>query len=368
MSRAEAADLAYRDSLNTLVRKVLVISLALGCPSIIAMIFVLGPSDPVVRWAYPPLLVHLLVYAWVLIFRPERAVPFSRMTLVLLESAWVVAMVLRVRTGPLEEAWAGLFPTFFMALVIFVIVGFLFFGTRVALLNAGGVVGAVVVGTLVAFLPVEGGSAYLLPMMRFALAMVVVSLLLHVLSRAKAGLALAVAAAQRATEEALEMRDMAYLDSLTGVANRRRLVEELSFQSSRALPDHPVAVVYFDLDRFKAINDEHGHTVGDDVLCKVAEVCVAEVRHRDVVGRLGGEEFVIVSPGTDYPNALQLAERLRATLPAELRRTMGVPVTASFGVTMLQLGESASHVLDRVDGLMYEAKNRGRDQVSGAVA
>ena len=66
------------------------------------------------------------------------------------------------------------------------------------------------------------------------------------------------------------MRDMAYLDALTGVANRRRLVEELSFQSSRALPGHPVAVVYFDLDRFKAINDEHGHAVGDRILAEVA--------------------------------------------------------------------------------------------------
>ena len=84
MSRAQAVDVAYRDSLNTLVRKVLVISLALGCPSIIAMIFVLGPSDPVVRWSYPPLLVHLLVYAWVLVRassnKPELVVVVESMT------------------------------------------------------------------------------------------------------------------------------------------------------------------------------------------------------------------------------------------------------------------------------------------------
>lgn len=363
----DGLDLAHRDSLSSLIRRSLLISIALGCPSIVAMIVVVGPTDPVVRWTYPPMLVHLLVYAWVLAFRPERAVAFSRVTLVVFETAWVGAMVVSVHTEPVAQAWEGLFPTFYVGLVIFLIVGFLFFGSRAALVNAGGVVAAVVVATLVAFGLVPGGGRHVLPLLRFALALVVVALLLHVLSRAKARLALAVAAAQRATEEALQMRDMAYLDPLTGVANRRRLVEELSFQSSRAIPDHPVAVVYFDLDRFKSINDEHGHTVGDEVLCTVAEVCVAEVRHHDLVGRLGGEEFVIISPGTDYPAALQLAERLRATLPTELRRVMGIPLTASFGVTMLQLGESASAVLDRVDGLMYEAKNRGRDQVSGAL-
>lgn len=366
-SREEWFDGLFRDSLNALLRRVMVIALVLGVPTIIFLFIALAPDDPVVAWTYPPLLAFLLTYAWVLLRRPEHTVRFSRIALIMCETVWVAMLYYRLVTGPdITAAWHGLFPTWLLSHVIFLLVGFLVFTNRQALVNAAGVMVAVVGAGLAGLLP-RGGEEHVLDLLRFGLYLTFIALLLQVLSRAKARLAVAVSAAHQATIEAHQMRDMAYLDPLTGVANRRRLIEELTFQADRAAPDHPVAVVYFDLDRFKSINDTFGHAVGDDVLCRVAQVASRVVRQDDVVGRLGGEEFVIVAPGTGHDRALQLAERLRSVLPQEVGEPLGVQVTASFGVVTLRPGESATAVLTRVDGLMYEAKSGGRDRVAGAL-
>lgn len=364
---APGPDGTYQVALSDLVRRVHVVALAVGLPALVVMFLILGPRDPMVRWGYPPIAVLLVTYAWVLLRRPARAVTFSRATLVALEAVWVAGIAVRVRTAEdVDATWLSLFPTYFMVVVLFLVLGFLFFGPRGALTNAAGLTVGVVGAGVVALLVTDGGEPYALPVVRFGVALAVLAVFLHVLARAQGRLALAMLAAQRAAEEALQMRDMAYLDALTGIANRRRLVEELSHQSTRTGPAHPVAVVYFDLDRFKQVNDRLGHAVGDEVLCRVATLAASLVRRDDVVGRLGGEEFVVVAPGSSYESGLRLAERLRAALPAEVGGDLGVSVTASFGVTMLQPGETASSVLDRVDGLMYEAKAAGRDRVTGA--
>ncbi|WP_250444753.1 GGDEF domain-containing protein [Actinotalea sp. C106] len=358
-------DAIHQENLTDLLRKVLVIGLLLGLPTIVAVIVVAGPTDPLVGRVYPPLVVYLAVYAWVLLRRPSHAVAFSRVTLTLIQAVWVVVMVYRLRSAQDAAAgWASLFPTTFMGLIIFVLVGYLVYDTRRALVNAAGVVAVVTVAGAVALLSVAGGDAYLVDLLRYAVYLCFVALLLHVLARAKARLGLALAVAQQATAEAHEMRDMAYLDALTGVANRRRLVEELTFQAQHVSPEHPVAVLYFDLDHFKQVNDEHGHAVGDHVLTTVAEVASRVVRQGDLVARVGGEEFVIVAPGTSHERAVQVAERLRAVLPDEVGLAVGTRITASFGVVALHPAEPAVAVLTRVDALMYHAKVGGRDRVT----
>ena len=365
--RPERLEPVYRDNLHALVRKAVVVAIAVGSPTIAAAIVVAGPKDPVVQWGYPPLLVYLAVYAWVLLRRPQHVVTFSRVTLVLLDVAWFVGMVVRARAGEdVSAGWHALFPTILMGLVVFEVVGFLFFSPRGALVHAGGVAAGALAAGLIGMVPRADGMRHLVDLGRYCVFLVVIALLLHVLSRAKARLAVAVSAAEHAEGEALVMRDMAYRDALTGLANRRRLVEELTFQSARVEPDFPVAIVYFDLDLFKQVNDVHGHAVGDDVLRAVAGVAGALVRQVDLVARLGGEEFVIVAPGTGVDRARQLAERLRVLLPEEVRQAAGVPVTASFGVVALRKGEAADAALDRVDVLMYEAKQTGRDRVVAA--
>ena len=366
---ADLLESLHRDNINTLVRRVLAIAVAVGSPTIASAIVVAGPSDPVVRWGYPPMLAYLAVYAWVLLRRPRQVIAFSRITLLVFDAAWFAGMIVRLRIADdSTSGWSSLFPTIFMGLVIFEVVGFLFFSPRGALLHSGVLALAVVAGGVIGWATQLHPSTHLIDLLRYAVFLIVIALLLYVLSRAKARLALAVAAAQQASDEALVMRDMAYRDALTGVANRRRLVEELTFQAGRVADDYPVAIVYFDLDLFKQINDVHGHAVGDEVLRAVAAVAGRLVRQVDLVARLGGEEFVIVAPGTGIGRAEQLAERLRRVLPEEVERAAGAPVTASFGVVALHHGETADAALTRVDSLMYEAKTSGRDRVVASVA
>ncbi len=361
----------YRESLNALLRTVLMVALVVGCPVIVLMIVLIGPSDPVVARGFPPLVLYLAVFGWVLLRRPDLTIGFSRVSLVLAEAAWVASFWYRLSaTADVDAGWAALFPTSFMGLVVFLVVGFLVLDTRHALVNAAAVLTGVLVVGLWSLLTTEGGSGYALDLARYVIYLLVIASLLHVLSQAKARLAVAtaeakeaVARAREATAEARQLREIAYLDPLTGVANRRRLIEELTHQAERVGPDRPVAVVFFDLDEFKAVNDAHGHIVGDEVLCHVADLTARTVRQDDLVARLGGEEFVVVAPGTDRTAATRLANRVRAGLPEHTAQRAGIAVTASFGVVMLRRGELANEVLERVDRLMYDAKTAGRDRV-----
>jgi diguanylate cyclase (GGDEF)-like protein len=350
--------------MDDLGRRVLAFGVVCGVPLMLALAVARAEEDPVVRWAYPPVMVYLLVFAWVLVRRPARAAAMTRTSLLILDVVWLLAITVRLDgAGDATEGWAQLFPMSFMGIVVFVAIGFLDRSVRLAVLHAGVLVGLAVATTLAGLLRLPGGEAYVVDLLRYAVYLVVLVVVLTVMSRWRERVAEAVEDARHAQAAAVGLRDMAYLDELTGIANRRRLVEELSHQADLVGPGHPVSVVYFDLDRFKAINDTLGHAVGDHVLRVVADVASRVVRDLDVLARLGGEEFVVVLPGSDAGQAVQLAERLRRTLPDELEVGVGVRLTASFGVTDLRPGESATSVLGRVDMLMYRAKNDGRDRV-----
>jgi len=154
-------------------------------------------------------------------------------------------------------------------------------------------------------------------------------------------------------------------DSLTGLPNRRALElagqRELAACRRRACA---LAVVAMDLDQFKQLNDAHGHAAGDLVLAAAAGVFAAGLRSSDLVGRLGGEEFLAVLPERDADRALEIAERLRLRLEALRVNFEGQPlgVTASFGVAALSdNGEGWSELLRRADRALYEAKRAGRN-------
>ncbi|MFW6434741.1 MAG: diguanylate cyclase [Halovenus sp.] len=126
--------------------------------------------------------------------------------------------------------------------------------------------------------------------------------------------------------------------------------------------DSPLALVMFDLDHFKAINDAHGHETGDEVLRALAGLVQANVRNADTVARWGGEEFMILLPETGLAAAGQLAEKLRECVEAH-RFPEGIPVTASFGVGALYAGDTRKALLRRVDDALYRAKHGGRNRV-----
>jgi two-component system cell cycle response regulator len=167
----------------------------------------------------------------------------------------------------------------------------------------------------------------------------------------------------------------AMVDSLTGLANRRRLEEALRAELARAARFHdPVCLVLADLDDFKRVNDTYGHAVGDDVLKEFAEALRGTVRESDLAGRWGGEEFALVLVNTDAAGGARLAERARQAIAG--RRVVApdgslVGVTASFGVAAAAGGEDVAGMLAAADSALYAAKGAGKDRVvvaDGAVS
>ena len=168
-------------------------------------------------------------------------------------------------------------------------------------------------------------------------------------------------------EQALErQRRMAATDPLTGLANRRGLVGGLPGLSPWGA-DPVLGVVVLDLDHFKAVNDQHGHLVGDQVICTVADAVRLTVRQGDVVARLGGEELAVVSV-LDPAGLSDLAERIRravqtAGTPWGVTVSVGVAWTPWTGHSEQDLTEQVWSLVDRADDLMYEAKRTGRNRV-----
>jgi diguanylate cyclase (GGDEF)-like protein len=187
------------------------------------------------------------------------------------------------------------------------------------------------------------------------------------LSLAVLGASLAMAILAAAVADVIDdLRREREVDHLTGVFNRRGFEDRISGPLRKG--QHSLVVC--DIDRFKSINDTHGHDIGDIVLQAVARELNRSVRKRDIVGRLGGEEFAVFLPDTDAAEAHECAERLRAAVAQCSFDQPGVaPVTASFGVATQATGEAWTPLYKRVDARLYEAKRSGRNRtVSDATA
>jgi two-component system cell cycle response regulator len=158
---------------------------------------------------------------------------------------------------------------------------------------------------------------------------------------------------------------LAQTDALTALYNRRHTSTALELEVARTNRyGATLSVVMCDIDHFKSINDGFGHNAGDEVIRRVAGVLLPSIRRIDVAGRWGGEEFVVLLPGTAASGAAVVAERIRAAIEA-LGRLEGGPdrVTVSVGVAEHQRGKSAIELIDRADKALYFAKQRGRNRV-----
>lgn len=166
--------------------------------------------------------------------------------------------------------------------------------------------------------------------------------------------------------QGLELRRLATIDMLTGVLSRRAFRDQAARAVALALRHrHELACIALDVDHFKAINDAHGHAVGDRVLVEIAACCQGELRGSDIFGRLGGEEFAIVLPHAGKTDALAVAEKLRAAVAREPVDTPAGPiaVTASFGVALFdRLSSDLDTLLERADAAVYSAKGEGRNR------
>jgi diguanylate cyclase (GGDEF)-like protein len=163
----------------------------------------------------------------------------------------------------------------------------------------------------------------------------------------------------------IHIRNLMLTDPLTGVANRRGLDERLSMEMARQLRyGQPLSIIMADIDWFKRVNDIYGHTMGDAALQAFACALSDSLRVTDFVARYGGEEFVLLLPNTGAEEGVALAERLREATKLLRFEQSDLSLTASFGVTVAQPGESMAEVLSRADEAMYQSKSASRDRVT----
>ena len=159
------------------------------------------------------------------------------------------------------------------------------------------------------------------------------------------------------------IHQISQLDPLTGIYNRRSISQNLNTIQE---DEHNYALVLLDLDHFKQINDNYGHDVGDRVLKQVAKILSANLRDHDVVGRFGGEEFILILQEKELIHALEIAERCRKEIEKEtvhVTEQESVHISASFGIAMSEKHLSKEAVIRLADEALYYAKANGRNQV-----
>ena len=165
----------------------------------------------------------------------------------------------------------------------------------------------------------------------------------------------------------LELERQAHIDYLTGINNRRHFMTLANNELKRdKRHHHDLSLLMFDVDHFKAINDQYGHQVGDLVLQKLVIECRGHLRTEDIFGRIGGEEFAVLLPETRIEAAIEIAERLRmitANTFLVLENGKSLHVTISVGVTSCSCIDDIDLLLSQADKALYNAKNSGRDKV-----
>jgi diguanylate cyclase (GGDEF)-like protein len=169
-----------------------------------------------------------------------------------------------------------------------------------------------------------------------------------------------------------ELERLARFDTLTGLMNRRTVLEKLDeWIAHQDRYGGALSVLMLDLDHFKQVNDNHGHAAGDTVLATSAQLLVENTRRADAVGRHGGEEFLIILPRTDIAGARVIAERIRSAVedtPFLVQEEVSLRVTTSIGVAERGQKERANRLLARADVALYDAKRSGRNRVKIAAS
>ncbi len=161
-----------------------------------------------------------------------------------------------------------------------------------------------------------------------------------------------------------QLRRIAMTDALTEVWSRASFTEQASLELLRATRYRDqVCLIMFDIDRFKSINDQFGHSCGDEALRETATIAKATLRETDLLGRFGGDEFVVLLPRTGLTQAIETADRIRESLERLRLSHPEARVTGSFGVALADAEDAFKDLFERADSALYEAKNQGRNRV-----
>ena len=161
-----------------------------------------------------------------------------------------------------------------------------------------------------------------------------------------------------------KIEELAITDELTGLYNRRYLLTSLEQQRAIANREgSPFVVAFIDLDNFKAVNDNHGHLIGDQTLKQFSLLLQESVREVDLVARYGGEEFVLLLNGVSIDTANLVVERIRELVERMRFSELQLKQTISVGITQYQGTETSEEIIHRADKLLYQAKGKGRNRV-----
>jgi len=163
------------------------------------------------------------------------------------------------------------------------------------------------------------------------------------------------------------LKEYAILDPLTGVYNKRQILnflEKFLANFVRYKKD-PFSIMMLDIDYFKKINDTYGHLAGDFVLKEFVKIIKNKIRSSDILGRFGGEEFILILPNTKVSGALKLAMRIKDEVENYVFEYAqeNIKVTTSIGITSVSLNDSVESLLERVDEALYDAKRKGRNRI-----
>ena len=340
----------------------LVALLLFGCVAL-AIIWTLetltSTITPLDRRAYPILIATLLGSATLVVRRPQwlfanKIVVLTAINLYLVAS---VHLSLFGGDGPLD-LYKMSTAMFWLPLCYSAV--FVFLPFRAALVGAGLTFvltfAPIVLAYVLGAAPARWGRDFPTLAVNLALAQTTYFLMLSAIAILRSD--------HRRTQERVElMRSLAATDVLTDLPNRRALGDAL--RSHLALAERgatALSVVLIDVDHFKQINDRHGHAAGDAALVMLARLLRGLLRGGDLVGRWGGEEFLIVTPSTSLAAAADLAERIRARV-AEWPFDHGDAVSISLGVSQALPGDNLDALMQRADRALYRAKGRGRNRV-----
>ena len=160
-----------------------------------------------------------------------------------------------------------------------------------------------------------------------------------------------------------QLKKLAITDSMTGLYNHRYIIDSLSERIMEARRyKQPLSVIMLDVDHFKKVNDNYGHTFGDFVLVRISAIIEETIRKTDIAGRYGGEEFLIIYTNTDNKSAFNTSERLRKSIEKEKWDRADLIVTVSGGICELK-DEDFSKLIMKADSLLYKAKENGRNRI-----
>ena len=363
------------DKINLTERRVVLTGLCLGAiSSALGLLLRLnstsgtGPTDIYVQTALPVLIVAASILAWGLWRRPQLLSP-AKLFLVLVPAVHIyVSLSLMLFSSEKSIQVMEQFVNVSFWIPMMMVAGFALLRLRWAIVFS---VIYILVGAIIAAVYVVWAtqnhsgykdtetSSYLIAgiILQFSVAQPMYLTFLILIARFRKTMHLSLDAVSK-------NRNLANTDSLTGLVNRRALdliLEKSIAEVSRGRQS--IALVMVDVDRFKQVNDVHGHEIGDRVLQHVAQTLSNGVRSMDVVGRWGGEEFLLILAGCSLDHAHSVAESARADLASVEIEPVGM-ITASFGITTIMAGDSAANAVSRADNAMYTAKNQGRNRVS----